>query len=310
MRTVSSTTWHTNSGDSRRDAHNAESERPEPEENRTVSRKPQSIVSASHQALIDHVARYRITVREAVEHAFAKSFGATRRMFTQAVRDGHLDVAPLYRNRRYCHLTQLGANSVDTSASSDDRPKHGPLSEPAKVRAYAMLVFCCLHDVPRERLTADDFQTHFPDLYRPGMSANYYIDTTGNRPRIGLLRVDFGGRGRWDRIISRVRRDIEAHYLAAGFRRLLARQSFEITVVTALPQKAGRIRQALAGHCDARRVPIRVVAMPDLLHLVMPPPTPVVTDRRPTTQSQHSANGGFDSLPSPGARKNNGQRVS
>lgn len=275
-----------------------------------MSRKLRNRASSCHQTLIDHVARYRMTVHEAVVKDLNQPLAATRRTLPQAVHDGYLNVAPLYRNRRYFYLTQLGANSATTLASGTNAPKHGPLSETAKVRAYAMLAFCCLHDSARERLTAVEFQTHFADLYRPGMSANYYIDTADARPRIGLLRVDFGGRGRWDRIIGKVRRNIEGHFMDAGFRRLLSHELFQITVVTALPQKALRIRQTLATHRDARRVPVRIVAMPDLLHLVMPPPTPAVTEGRPIKRPRHSAKGGFDSLPSLGARKNNGQRVS
>ncbi len=275
-----------------------------------MSRKSRNPASSCHQTLIGHVARYRMTVREAVAKDLNESLAAARRTLAQAVHDGYVNVAPLYRNRRYFYLTQLGANSAATLASGINPPKRGPLSETAKMRAYAMLAFCCMHDTARERLTAVEFQTHFPDLYRPGMSGNYYIDTADKRPRIGLLRVDFGGRGRWDRIIGKVRHDIEGHFMDAGFRRLLGHELFEITIVTALPQKALRVRQTLASHRDAHRVPVRVVAMPDLLHLVMPPPTPIVTDERRLRRSKHSAKGGFDSLPSLGARKNNGQRVS
>jgi hypothetical protein len=37
-----------------------------------------------------------------------------------------------------------------------------------------------------------------------------------------------------------------------------------------LPQKAARLRQAISQLHDARRVPIEVVAIPELLPLVMP----------------------------------------
>ncbi len=240
--------------------------------------------AADCRALIEHVARYRLTVPREAADALGQTLKSTRRRLANAVRDGQLGIAPLYRNRRYYYLTPSGAESAGA-------PRHGPLGEAAKARAYAMLRFCRSDDASRQRLTAEDLQEHFRELYRPGMSGGYYVDTSDGRwPRIGLLRVDFGGRGRWDRIVQRVRRDIEAHATERGFRPLLARQALEMAVVTALPQKAARIRQALAAHRDARRIPVRVIAMPDLLHLVMPPS--VATDQTSfshLTKSKNSA---------------------
>jgi hypothetical protein len=83
-----------------------------------------------------------------------------------------------------------------------------------------------------------------------------------------LARVDAGHRGRWDRIVESVRVDIDEHCRHFGFRKLIDAGRFEITVLTIFKQKAKRIKESLNQHLDARRVPVRVVAIPELLPLV------------------------------------------
>lgn len=103
---------------------------------------------------------------------------------------------------------------------------------------------------------------------------NYYVDTSSGPPRLGLLRVDPGGCGRWDRVVAKCCEDLRDHERHPGFARLIRGGQFEVTLVTALPQKAERIALAF----DAGRVgaPLRLCAVPELLYLIAPPP-----ERRP-----------------------------
>ena len=151
--------------------------------------------------------------------------------------------------------------------------RHGPLSELAKIHNYAMLAFCLLTDAHRERLTSAELQRHFPALHRPGLPMSYYIDTTSGQPRLGFIRVDTGGHGRWDRVLAACRHDLETHWGHPGFQPFIRRQLFEITLITALPQKAQRLRDGLTSGDDWRASVIRIVAMPELLNLIAPPPS-------------------------------------
>ncbi len=229
------------------------------------------------QALLEHVARYRMTVLPAVQGlpAFA-NFGRKRTItfLRQLCRTHDLGDASLYHNRRYYHLGHRGGQACpQTDPAIDGDHLHGPLSEPAKIRDYAILVFCCLGDARRQRLTVGDLKVHFPDLFRPGLVMNYYIDTSAAQPRMGFLRVDIGGHGRWDRVLAKCRRDLESHWAHAGFRPFIARDAFEISLITALPQKARRLAESLTAWGDPRARMIKVCAIPELINLIAPPPT-------------------------------------
>jgi hypothetical protein len=52
------------------------------------------------------------------------------------------------------------------------------------------------------------------------------------------------------------------------FRQLIAGGRFELTVLTVFKQKARRITESLGQHRDAQRIPVHVVAVPELLPLI------------------------------------------
>jgi hypothetical protein len=179
--------------------------------------------------------------------------------------------APFHHGETCWHLTAEGARRCGLK---EDRT--GPLSEPAKIRAYAILHDCCLSDRPRHRLTRSELERHFPTLYEPGLPSSYVFDPEG-KGRLGLVRVDAGHQGRWDRIIESLREDVSRHWAHAGFRSVVRAGQFEIVLLTALPQKAERLSQALQAHRDARRIPIRITAIPALLPLIASIPRKEVT---------------------------------
>jgi len=248
-----------------------------------MPRMRQSNVKRRRQ-LVGHVARYQITTAGAVAGDMAlpiETIPAAKGCLTELVKSGVLGHAPLYRRRNYYYLTPHGVDSLKTLAGPEAKPPaSGPLSEPAKIRAYAMLAFCCLCRQQRVRLTREQFEHDMPNLYRPGMPLNYYMARGSCGMRLGFLRVDAGGVGRWDRIVSKVRHDIESHWRRRGFRALIQNERFEIAVATTTPAKCERLRQALADDQKLRPVPLRIVAIPEQIHLLAPPAT------TPTTRAQ------------------------
>jgi hypothetical protein len=99
------------------------------------------------------------------------------------------------------------------------------------------------------------------------MPPGYYFDHHGTG-RIGLMRVDAGLHGRWDRIVQSVRDDLREHLLHSGFRRLILAGRFEFTIITVLSRKAERIRESVARMPEVHRTSIQVVAIPELLPLI------------------------------------------
>lgn len=215
------------------------------------------------QAILEHTARYRLTVSEALARQPALhnlSRKELRRLLVSLCREGQLGEACLYHNRRYYFLPARGNDA-----------ELGPLSELAKLRAYALLSFCCLGKVHRKRLTRVAIEQHLPDLHRPGLPEGYYV-AAGEPPRFGLALIDAGGRGRWDRVLGRVRSQLEDHWRHPALRTFIEQGRFEITILTLLPQKAGRLAAALTEWGDPRTQFIRIAVLPELIHLIAPPP--------------------------------------
>jgi hypothetical protein len=215
--------------------------------------------------VIEHIARYRIAVTETLQQ-LPEFASCTRKELRRVLRsleaEGSIASQWLHHDMPCWHLADTGA--IQSGLSME---RSGPLSESAKLRAYAMLRFCCLSKRPRMRLTADDIQKHFPDLYRSGMPQGYYFVSHGEG-KLGLLRIDAGGRGRWDRVIHYVLDDVDQHRQQAGFSRLIQVHRFEFAIATVLPQKTDRIREAIEQKPQLTNVAIRVVAIPELLPLI------------------------------------------
>jgi hypothetical protein len=101
---------------------------------------------------------------------------------------------------------------------------------------------------------------------------HYYLSNSGATPRLGFLRVDVGHHGRWDRIIAKVSDDIRWHLSLPVITELLRNDAFEISVITALPDQAHRIHEALSLQQEVLPIPVHCVAMPELVNLIRPAP--------------------------------------
>jgi len=221
------------------------------------------------EAILGHIARYRLSTFAALSR-LSLFAGESPRHLRRLLRDcreaGLVTSAALHSGSRYWFLTPAGATRCGL-----DESRSGPMSETAKLRAYALLLFCCLSDKPRHRLTASELSQQFSLLHRPGMPGTYYFDPTG-KGSIGLARIDAGHHGRWDRVVQSVQDDISLHRKLPGFRQLIKAHRFEITVVTVLLAKAERTVSVLKSLPEVKQVPVHVVALPELLPLIYSSP--------------------------------------
>ncbi len=251
------------------------------------------------EAILAHVARYRLStfaVMSRLPHFAGESPRHLRRLLRDSRAAGLVTSAALHSGGRYWFLTPVGATRCGL-----DESRSGPLSETAKLRAYALLLFCCLSGRPRHRLTASELSQQFSVLHRPGMPGTYYYDPAG-KGSIGLARIDAGHHGRWDRVVQSVQDDISLHRKLPGFRQLIKVHRFEITVLTVLPAKAERTVGVLKSLPEVKHVPVHVVALPELLPLIHSSPR----KEENRHEKKNSLAMGFIA-PGPGARKNNGQ---
>jgi hypothetical protein len=222
-----------------------------------------SIPPQHSEAAVALAERYKLLTDAALRELRRDLFpdiATARRILQNLVRQGLLSETPLYRNRS-CYVA---ANTAE------EKPD---ISENAKIRAYAMLAVCAKQTAQRTRLTRGEFQQYFPDTYRTGLPMNYYIDLTADQPMLGYLRVDLGGAARWDRIAVKAQSDVRKHRLEPAFARFVKRKALEIRIVTALPQKADRLRRALVEKAIPDGISIHVSVIPELINLIAPLPS-------------------------------------
>ncbi len=238
--------------------------------------RPKTLSPCEIQRTIDeHVSRYGLTVAEALRGLPPLkdvSSGMLNEQLRVLVRKGSLRREKLYGTRA-CYYSSRAMDPAEPSRATQRSPP-AMFSEQAKLRCYAMLSFCRLTKTPRVRLQPSEVSATCPELSRPGLPSGYYAEVAPHGNRIGYASIDSGGYGRWDRIVARVQHCIEYHRGLPGLRRLIEEQRFEFAIITALPQKADRIRDTLGSRHELRGVLLRVCAVPELLYLIAPPRTP------------------------------------
>ena len=115
-------------------------------------------------------------------------------------------------------------------------------STTAIARCVAAQTFCRASESKRTLLTRNEVTRFFPTLFRHGLPAGYYVDTSTETPRLGLLRVDVH-LSPVNRIWQRSLDAVEKHRQQSAFRKLILADQFEITWLVATEPKVNAIRQ-------------------------------------------------------------------
>lgn len=224
------------------------------------------------EAIIEHIDRYGLSTAAAAHAAGVKGMDSpliAAQRLEALVRRGDLQCQPLpVPEKGY----SLSPKSLMRLGRKVDSRYGSATSSRLLTERYAVLAFCCLQAQQRIKLTPAELQLRFADLYRPGRAHRYYFTREGKRPRLGFLRIDSGSFGRWDRIAASFADDLRHHLSIALVRSLLDDDSFELTLITALPVKARRIEQLMAQYQSALPTPVRVVAIPELVNFIRPAP--------------------------------------
>lgn len=234
----------------------------------TTIERPLTLPEVSVLTFTEH---YGLTVVEAASRLPAlkhHSRSEVERLIARLVNQRLLTKTWLYPGRRCYQMTTRAVEAIGAaiiSRRTDDRP----LSEESKIRRFAMLSFCCLGATPRMRLSPAILQATFPTLDVTFLTAGHYLQATTEKV-IGFLRVDMGGEGRWDRVLAKCADDARRITNNPTWRERAAAGGFEITVATALPQKAERLSRALLE--SPLSLPTRIAVIPELLNLIAPPP--------------------------------------
>jgi hypothetical protein len=219
--------------------------------------------------VLHFTAHYGLAVAEALPRVGkCNSHEVAEQVLNGLVQRGLLTASWLYYGRRCYRVTARAAEALADGVRLTVQDA-SPLSAEARIRRFAMLSFCCLGVTPRTKLTMAQLRQLCPVLEPSPRTGSYYADHSSPQ-RIGLLRVDMGGHGRWDRILAKASADARIVRNMLVWRELVAEDRFEITVATALPQKAERLHRAL--ETEPAVLPIRIAVIPDLLNIIAPSP--------------------------------------
>jgi hypothetical protein len=233
--------------------------------NANATKKLRNIEERQMLAIVRHIGRYGMatfsTARQLLEFDGC-GLRTVKRALKECQRRNWIGSAWLDQTRKYWFLQKKGATSALLNV-----PKTGPLSEPAKIRAAALLFFCMNEERPRHLLKPLELQGLLNGEQSSGLPTGFYLDPSGSS-RLGLARVDAGRQGQWDRIIESVRCDIDRLLKNPGLSQINRRGQFEISVITVLPEKAARLRTAMQNYSDLNRISVNVVDCPELVPLV------------------------------------------
>lgn len=138
------------------------------------------------------------------------------------------------------------------------------------VSGIAMLNFCCVMNEHCQLTRREDIKRLLPGLDRMGAPGSQYIKSVKVARIFGIAKIDFGGSGNWEHIVRKT--VAKAHQLVEipDYLRLAKAKRFELTVLTAMPEKARKINLRFAEYGETTPVRMQAVPIPDLLPLVAP----------------------------------------
>lgn len=215
-------------------------------------------------AVLRHVLRHRISTPAVIQRVLNLTADAETALARRLITNGYLAQERLFRNQKYYHLTPRAAILL----GRDEKVAQPLRGQQSSVNHYAILAFCCLGPVLRERITRLEFLEQFPQFVIRGvMSDQYYRDIDKGVERLGFIRVDHGGEAR--RIAHKALVDVQDRAATPAFRELLLRpdRGFVIAIVTTNADKAAAIRKELATD-NATKAAFRVEVAPGLDLLV------------------------------------------
>ena len=238
-----------------------------------------SRLTAADRDALELVARYRLTTPGILADASDLDLAEAQTLLDRLTESELLVAGDLAPGVGPCYqLTHRATQKLDL-----DPAFAKPLHRDARIEWYAIASFCTAGGQPRRLYTKEEFVERHGSLWYPGQPVRYYLEPGADGcTRLAYLKVDIGGRGRWDRLIDscarflRQRIDLQQasprHRNQIGaFAELVRRGRFQITVLVALDDKRRSIerelaRRAAAGETAPPLVPHVVPGMFSLLH--------------------------------------------
>ncbi len=198
-------------------------------------------ITGRQRSIIEHVGRYRLTTLEVLGRVIlpGTSRNALSKIVNRLCLAGLLVKYPLVHPTHYFVLGQAAAHLF--GAGEHRAVPLGPQSLPIE---YAVLVYATLSQQPRIRQTTAEILARWPWLL-VGLTNSPHCFDERNQV-LELVRVDLGGPA--DYVARKCAADVTCRRQFAEFAPLVAQQRFRLVVVTATPEKAVAVQQALDRH--------------------------------------------------------------
>jgi len=202
--------------------------------------------------ILNHIYRYRITTLSVINILLFpdKSKEEIREICNSLINQKFIGVAQLNPYENYYYLTSKVAKERYNNKS---KKASEFLEVHQLVEAYAMLAFCCLQNVKREKLPEHELIEIAKELTIKNIpkkidtdtdkipSNNYFKDKDNGKNVIGWLKVDFGFNH--ERVAQRIYPIIKKRFNNKYWQRLIIEGSFIITIATGWKTKAHRLRE-------------------------------------------------------------------
>jgi hypothetical protein len=203
-----------------------------------------------------------MTTREVLHALFFKEseLNAVTKVTSRLADYKFLNGYDFHSGKKYFVFGPAGAKLFGISPK-----KCGSIGPQALAQKYGALQFCCVGEVPREKLLVHELAAHLPSIKGKHLRASsFYIDTQGERPCLAQMRVDLGGPA--DHIVRKCRADLEQQIVLPQISELVKLDQFMMAIITTSKQKKDDIEDALLRH--SWPVTFRVEAVPDLAALL------------------------------------------
>ncbi len=220
-----------------------------------------SKLNARGQAILEHVARHRITTPQVLRRALFphQSINAVIKVASRMCRTGLLQRVPLLHRHCYYALTPSSARAVGVS-----HKRTGPLGVQALPVEYAALHFACFTAAQRVRLTSAELKLSYPWMESAWIRAAHCLDRSQPESEcLELLRVVQGGAP--DHVARKCHADISRRQGNEAFLQLVKQERFRLVVIAATAESASAIQHALDNHLWPDGLAIRLTVLPQLL---------------------------------------------
>jgi hypothetical protein len=219
-------------------------------------------LSGRDQDIIEHVARYRLSVLKTIQrHFFPKQeLSAVCKVVQPLCDEKWLARYPLIYPTQYFVPGKRAANALGLPAN-----RTHPLGPQSLPTDYAVLQYAAKSSAVN-RLLKEELLAEFP-WYDPVWAlAPHCRRVVNDTTQLELVRVDLGGPA--DHVARKCLADIKARLRVREFTELLKAESFRLVVISATTEKAAAIQLALKGHLWPAQMRFHLVVIPELLPLL------------------------------------------